>query len=67
MMIPASLRILPKQEKRIVSALRKRKGCKIKVKKCSGDANQLLLGPGHMRKYQKAAMGSVMSLPFNHK
>ena len=66
-MIPASLRVMPHQKKRILSALRGRKGCKLKVKKCSGGANQLLLAPGHMKKYQKAAMGGVMSLPFTHK
>ena len=67
MMIPSSLRIMPKQAKRIASALRRRKGCKIRVKKCSGGANQLLLAPGHLKKYQKAAVGRVMSLPFTHK
>ena len=64
-MIPASLRIMPKQERKILKALQDRKGCRINVKK--GGTNQMLLAPGHLKKYQKAAHGSVMSLPFTHK
>ena len=66
MMIPASLKVMPKQEKRIFGALRRRKGCKIKVKKCTG-ADNMLLTPGHLKKYQKAAHGSIVTFPFTHK
>ena len=66
MMIPASLKVMPKQEKKIFNALRRRKGCTIRVKKCVGDDNMLLV-PSHMTKMQKARHGSVVSLPFSHK
>ena len=65
-MIPASLKVMPKQEKRIFNALHGRKGCKIKVKKGTGN-NNMLLSPGHLKKYQKAAHGSVVTLPFTHR
>ena len=69
MMIPSSLHILPEQERKILSALHKRKGCHIKVKKkrAGGGTDRMLLTPGHIKKYQKAAQGSVVSLPFQHK
>ena len=66
MMIPASLKVMPRQEKKIFGALRRRKGCRIRVKKCVGGDN-MLLAPGHMKKMQKAAHGSVVTLPFSHK
>ena len=66
MMIPASLKVMPKQERKIFKALKGRKGCRIRVKKCVGDDN-MLLAPSHMNKIQKAAHGSVVTLPFSHK
>ena len=48
MMIPASLKVIPRQEKKIFTALHGRKGCKIKVKKYTGGvADNMLLTPGH--------------------
>ena len=67
MMIPASLKVMPKQEKRIFKALKGRKGCRIKVKKRTGGRDKMLLTPSHMKKMQKAARGSVVNLPFSHK
>ena len=66
MMIPASLRVMPNQERKILSSLRGRKGCRIKVKKCAG-SDRILLTPEHVRKYQKTKQGNVVSLPFQHK
>ena len=66
MMIPASLKVMPKQERKIFKALKGRKGCRIRVKKCVGDDN-MLLAASHMKKIQKAAHGSVVTLPFSHK
>ena len=66
MMIPASLRVMPDQERKILSSLRGCKGCRIKVKKCAG-SDRMLLTPAHVKKYQKAKQGSVVSLPFQHK
>ena len=67
MMIPASLKVMPKQERKIFKALKGRKGCRIKVKKCTGGKDNMLLTPSHMKKMQKAARGSVVNLPFSHK
>ena len=67
MIIPASLTVVPKQEKRIFKALRGRKGCRIKVKKCAGGTDHMLLSPAHLKKYQQAAHGRVVTLPFTHK
>ena len=67
MMIPASLKVMPKQEKKIFNALRRRKGCTIRVKKCTGGDDNMLLAPSHMKKMQKARHGSVVTLPFSHK
>ena len=50
----------------MLSSLRGRKGCRIKVKKCTG-SDRMLLTPAHVKKYQKAKQGSVVSLPFQHK
>ena len=66
MMIPSSLHVMPKQKRKILSALRGRRGCRIKVKKRNG-ADRMPLTPTHVKKYQKAAMGSVVSLPFMHR
>ena len=66
MMIPASLKVMPRQEKKIFKALNGRGGCRIRVKKCAGDDN-MLLAPSHVKKIQKAVHGSVVSLPFTHK
>ena len=66
MMIPSSLHVMPKQERKILKALRKCKGCRIKVKKCAGP-DRMLLTPAHVKRLSKAAPGSVVSLPFQHK
>ena len=65
MMIPASLKVMPKQERKILKALSNRKGCRINVKK--GGTNKMLLAPTHLKKYGKTKHGSIVSLPFTHK
>ena len=65
-MIPASLKVMPKQERKILKALQGRKGCKIKVKNQSG-ADNMLLTHGHLKRIHKAARGSVVTLPFSHR
>lgn len=58
---------MPNQERKIFNALRGRKGCRIKVKKCTGGTDHMLLSPAHLKKYQQAAHGRVVTLPFTHK
>ena len=67
MMIPASIKVMPNQERKIFNALRGRKGCRINVKKCTGGTDHMLLSPAHLKKYQQAAHGRVVTLPFTHK
>ena len=65
-MIPHSFMISPNQEKKILSALKQSKGCRIQVKKGRANNGQLLVTPAHINRYKKAASGSVVSLPFKH-
>lgn len=66
MMIPSKLQVEPNQETRIKNALKKQKGCRIKVRKINGGPHSLLLRQSHRKRYDKAAPGSVVSLPFRH-
>ena len=67
MMIQRSFVIEPNQETRIKKALRQKKGCRIKVKKCASVGNgELLVTPEHLVKYGKASNGSTVGLPFKH-
>ena len=66
MMIQRSFVIEPNQETRIRRALKSKKGCRIKVKKCAGGNGELLVTPEHLVKYGKASNGSVVGLPFKH-
>ena len=69
MMIPTQLYLEPNQEKRIISAFHKRKGCRIKARKqargnsCRGE---MLLTPKQWMRYQNAANGESITLPFEH-
>ena len=66
-MIPSQLHVEPGQEERIKCALHKRKGCRIKVRKTHGGGpHSLLLRKAHVKRYNKAAPGSVIALPFRH-
>ena len=66
MMIPIAIHMQPGQEKKIGTALKKRKGCKICVKKENGGKGNLLVAPRHLTRYNKAHHGSIVSLPFKH-
>ena len=71
-MIPTTVYIEPKQETKIKAALRKKKGCRISVRKpygqnCTGLVKgELLLHPAQRKKYQKAVAGQTVALPFQH-
>ena len=71
-MIPTTLFVLPKQEGKIKTALKKKRGCQIKTRKsnqsqCAGMLRgEMLLTPSQWRKYNKARDGQVVSLPFKH-
>ena len=67
MMIPIALHVEPNQQTKVRRALKKKTGCKIKVKKTNGGTNNLLLGSRHLKQYGKAKNGSVVDLPFKHK
>ena len=69
MLIPTAMNLLPNQEKRILKAYKKRKGCIIKAKKihpttpCNGE---MLLTPSQFLKYRDSKYGKVIKLPFQH-
>ena len=71
-MIPTTVHIEPKQETKIKAALRKKKGCRISVRKpygqnCTGLVKgELLLHPAQRKKYKKAVAGQTVALPFQH-
>ena len=71
-MITTTIFIAPKQEGKIKTALRKSKGCQIKVKKgsqsqCAGLLKgDMLLTPAQWKRYNKAKDGHIVSLPFKH-
>ena len=71
MMIPTQLYLEPNQEKRILTAFRKKKGCQIKASKggvARGNRGEMLLTPSQWMKYQAAASnGRTITLPFQHK
>tara|TARA_Y100000310_G_scaffold176703_1_gene176812 strand:+ start:1798 stop:2265 length:468 start_codon:yes stop_codon:yes gene_type:complete len=69
MMIPTRLYVEPNQEKRIMTAFRKKRGCQIKAKKQVDGSyhGEMLLSPTQWLKYQKAANGKTITLPFKHK
>ena len=70
---PTTVYIEPNQESKIKAALRKQKGCRIKMQNqhgynCTGlMKGEMLLNPSQLRKYQKAAPGQSIALPFQHK
>ena len=68
MMIPTKLYVEPNQEKRIMTAFRKKKGCQIKAKKQANGSyhGEMLLTPEQWLKYQKVANGRTVNLPFTH-
>ena len=69
MMIPTKLYVEPNQEKRIMTAFRKKKGCQIKAKKQANGSyhGEMLLTPEQWLKHQKVANGRTVNLPFLHR
>ena len=67
MMIPAALHVEPGQENRIRAVIRKRKGCRIKVRKHDQIGPHNLLVTNHMlKRYGKASRGEVVPLQFKN-
>ena len=65
MMLPASLHVLPGQENGIRNTLKKRKGCRIKVKKSDvSGPHRLLVTSAMLKRYKKAAKGDTVPLQF---
>lgn len=64
-MIPAALHVEPGQENRIRSAIRKRKGCRIHVRKSDTcGPHRLLVTNAMLKRYGKAEKGKVLPLTF---
>ena len=65
-MLPVSFHVVPGQENRIRNALKKKKGCRIKVTKSNTDGpHRLLVTPAMLKRYQKATKNPV-PLQFKH-
>lgn len=70
MMIPTQLYVGPNQENRIMKALKRRRGCRIKVRKGAATSHrrgEMLLTPQQRMKYQTLANGKSMNITFKHK
>ena len=67
MMLPVAFHVVPKQENRIRNALKKKKGCGIKVTKSQAvGPHRLLVTSSMLKRYQKAAEGESVPLQFKH-
>lgn len=69
MLIPTQLYVGPNQEKRIMKAYQKRRGCRIKVRKGAAVSHlrgEMLLTPQHWAKYQATTHGKSFNIPFKH-
>ena len=67
MMLPVAFHVVPGQENRIRNALKKKKGCRIKVTKSDTiGPHRLLVTPAMLKRYQKAAKGGPVPLHFKH-
>ena len=69
MLIPTQLYVGPNQEKRIMKAYQKRRGCRVKVRKgaaASHHQGEMLLTPQQWMKYQATANGKSFNIPFKH-
>ena len=70
MLIPTPLNPIPNQGRRIMNAYRKKRGCRIKVRKMGTSAScksSMLLTPLQHKKYHSVKTGKIASLPFQHK
>ena len=67
MLLPVAFHVVPGQENRIRNALKKKKGCRIKVTKSDTvGPHHLLVSPAMLKRYQKAAKGGPVPLHFKH-
>ena len=69
MLIPTQLYVGPNQEKRIMKAYQKRRGCRIKVKKGAATSHhrgEMVLTPQQWTKYQATTRGKSFNIPFKH-
>ena len=70
MLIPTPFNPVPNQERKIMRAYYKKKGCRIKAKKMGPKAvckSSMLLTPDQFKKYHSTKDGKIVSLPFQHK
>ena len=67
MMIPIQLEVLPNQEKKLHTALKKEKGCKLKCKKVPKGAHTMLMRKKYAKRLQMTPNGNQITLPFSHK
>ena len=67
MMLPVAFHVVPGQENRIRNALKKKKGCRIRVTKSqAGGPHRLLITSSMLKRYHKAGEGESVPLQFKH-
>ena len=66
-MLPVAFHLVPGQENRIRNALKKKKGCRVKVIKSDViGPHRLLVTPAMLKRYKKADKGKPVPLQFKH-
>ena len=62
MMIPIQLEVLPNQEKKLHTALKKEKGCKLKCKKVPKGPHTMLMRKTYAKRYEQTPNGREITL-----
>ena len=65
-MLPVQVEVAPNQETKIRKALRKQRGCNLRVRKVPHGPHSLLLRNMYAKRYNNAPNGHSVSLTFRH-
>ena len=66
-MIPVQLEVSPNQEKKLQTALRREKGCRLKVGKVPGGPHTMVMRNPYVKRYHETPNGREVILPFSHR
>ena len=65
-MIPVQLEVSPNQENKLQEALKKQKGCRLKVRKVPGGRHTMVMRNPYVKRYRETPNGHEVILPFSH-
>ena len=65
-MIPVQLEVSPNQEKKLQTALRREKGCRLKVVKVPDGPHSMVMRNPYAKRYHETPNGRTVILPFSH-